>query len=176
MKSLKSISYEFISISQSTKNLSSKTVLAYSSDLNDFCEYMQDKSMNDSIVIEYIKYLSQVRKLCDSTIKRRLIVLKMFFEYLYKNNYIETNYYCSHTFRFKKERKLPKTLSVNEVTKLLTYAKNQCDIVKSNYAHWTAIRNFALIDILVSTGIRIEEASNISINDIVTSERTILIH
>lgn len=176
MKKLKSISNEFISISQSTKNLSSKTVLAYRSDLNDFCEYMIDKLMNESVLIEYVSYLTQVRQLSDGTIKRKLIVLKMFFEYLCENQYIETNYYYSHNFKFKKERKLPKTLAVNETLKLLTYAKNKCINAKGDYAYGIAVRNLALLDILISTGIRIEEASNISVNDIIQSERTILIH
>ncbi len=176
MKKLKSISNEFISISQSTKNLSSKTVLAYRSDLNDFCKFMIDKSMDNSVLIEYVSYLTQIRQLSDSTIKRKLIVLKMFFEYLYEHQYIETNYYYSHNFKFKKERKLPKTLTVKETLKLLTYAKNKCINVKGDRAYGRAVRNLALLDILISTGIRIEEASNISVNDIIQSERTILIH
>ncbi len=176
MTNFKNLSHEFINISLSTKNLSSKTILAYNSDLNDFCEYIINKSMDDSILINYIRYLTQSRKLSDSTIKRKLIVLKMFFEYLYENQYIETNYYFSHSFKFKKERKLPKTLAVEDTLKLLTYAKNRCAISKNNYAHWSATRNLALLDILISTGIRIEEASNISVNDIIPSERTILIH
>lgn len=176
MKNLKSISNEFIGISKSTKNLSSKTVIAYISDLNDFCEYMIDKSMGEAVIIEYVSYLAQVRRLSDSTIKRKLIVLKMFFEYLYEHQYIEKNYYYSHNFKFKKERKLPKTLAVKEILKLLTYAKQQCDTVKGEYSYWIAVRNLALLDVLISTGIRIEEASNISVNDIILTERTVLIH
>ena len=41
---------------------------------------------------------------------------------------------------------------------------------------WKNYRNLALIDILISTGIRIAEASNISLSDVIFSERTILIH
>ncbi|MBE6927038.1 MAG: hypothetical protein E7467_00875 [Ruminococcaceae bacterium] len=38
------------------------------------------------------------------------------------------------------------------------------------------MRDLALVDVLISTGIRIAEASNISLSDIILSERTILIH
>ncbi len=54
--------------------------------------------------------------------------------------------------------------------------QHQYKNAKSNYGIWKAARDLALIDILVSTGIRIAEASNISLDDIIISERTILIH
>ena len=44
------------------------------------------------------------------------------------------------------------------------------------FSKWKNARNLALIDILVSTGIRVAEVSAISINDIAISERVILIH
>lgn len=176
MKRLKLLSTEFINVTQSTKNLSQKTIIAYSSDLNDFCEYMLKDKMNDAVILSYVQHLLQERHLQDSTIKRKLIVLKMFFQFLYNNHHIEYNYYQAHDFRFKKERKLPKILAVKEIAKLLNFISNQCLNASSEYEIWKSSRNLALIDILVSTGIRIAEASNISLNDIITSEHTILIH
>lgn len=41
---------------------------------------------------------------------------------------------------------------------------------------WKNTRNLTLIDVLISAGIRIAEASNISLSDVIFSERTILIH
>lgn len=66
-------------------------------------------------------------------ISRKLIILKLYFNYLTEHNYIETNYYCTHNFKFRKERKLPKTLSVKESEKLLTYAKKQTDAAKTDF-------------------------------------------
>ena len=59
MKDFKLLSDEFINVIQSTKNLSSKTVLAYSSDLRDFCEYIATRDMGEGIVIKYVRHLSQ---------------------------------------------------------------------------------------------------------------------
>lgn len=53
---------------------------------------------------------------------------------------------------------------------------NQNLDAQSNYEIWKTTRNLAILDILISTGIRIAELSNISINDIITTERVILIH
>lgn len=167
---------DFINEMKSTKNLSSKTELAYLSDLKDFCQYCEINQLNTGIVLKYVKYLHEERKLKDTTIIRKLIVLKMFFEYLYNQSLIPENYFLAHTFKFKKERKLPKVLSQKEVSIILAQARKEKESAKSNYESWKAIRNLALIDILISTGIRIAEASNISIDDIIPSERTILIH
>ncbi|MCR5636247.1 MAG: tyrosine-type recombinase/integrase [Clostridiales bacterium] len=176
MKDLNSILSQFIMTIQSTKNLSSKTVIAYSSDLNDFCKYLENRELDNSTVLEYVQYLVTERNLKDSTINRKLVALKVFFEYLYCQGCIDQNYYRSHVFRFKKERKLPKTLTIKEVSKLLKSLLEQILAAKSDYEIWKSTRNLAVIDILISTGIRIGEASSISISDIIIPERTILIH
>lgn len=176
MKDLNFIADEFLNVVQSTKNLSEKTIVAYRSDLNDFNLFIKQNKLSDEIVLCYVHELSKQRKLKDSTIIRKLIVLKMFFEYLYSHNYIDKNYFNAHSFKFKKERKLPKTLAVRETAKLLTFVTNQSLAAKSNFDVWRTSRNLALIDILVSTGMRIAEAANITLNDIILSEHIILIH
>lgn len=169
------LSSNFLSTMQSTKNLSDKTVIAYQSDLSDFCRFIGDCNINEETLLEYVQYLCS-KELKESTINRKLIVLKMLFNYLYCNKYINENYYSLHKFRFKKERKLPKTLTIKEVSILMKFLSEQREHAITTYAKWKSNRNLALIDILVSTGIRVAEASSISINDIAMSERVILIH
>lgn len=176
MKDLYFFTSEFIAVTSSTKNLSSKTIIAYDSDLRDFNRFIVDKELSEETVLAYIQELSQRRKLKDTTINRRLIVLKMFFKFLYTQKYIETNYFENLTFKFKKEKRLPKILSVTETSKLLKCSENQRLAAKSDFEIWKSSRNLALIDILVSTGIRIAEAAEISLSDIIMSERVILIH
>lgn len=176
MKNFNFISSEFLSVIQSTKNLSPKTIIAYQSDLRALGNFLNHNELSNDIVILYIKELSQVKKLKDSTINRKLIVLKIFFQYAYTKGYLDKNYFQEHSFKFRKERRLPKTLAINETSKLLNCATNMCLNTKSKFEKWKCIRNLALIDILISTGIRIAEAAEISLNDIITSERTILIH
>ena len=176
MKNLKFIAAEFLCVVQSTKNLSKKTVVAYLSDLNDFNNFVGKNELNNETILNYIQELSQNRKLKDNTIIRKLIVIKMFMEYMHSKKYIDVDYFQSCRFKYKKERKLPKTLAVKEISALLNFVTNQCLNAERDFDIWKTTRNLALIDILISTGIRIAEASSISINDIITSERTILIH
>lgn len=176
MKKANFIVEEFLDVIKSTKNLSDKTILAYRSDLVDFINTSTLEEIDNNTVLCYVQMLSKVKGLKDSTINRKLIVLKMFFEYAFSNKYLDENYFLSYSFRFKKEKRLPKTLAIKETGKLLSYATKRCENAKSTFGIWKATRDLALIDILISTGIRIAEASNISLEDIIISERTILIH
>ena len=176
MKSIQSISNEFIQVIQSTKNLSDKTIVAYQSDLNDFLRFLGYGEIEENTIILYIQHLTQDRHLKDNTICRKLITLKMFFQFMYEHGYTKQNLYTNHRFKFKKERKLPKTISIKETSKLLSYSTRCKDGAETEFEIWKSARNLALLDILISTGIRIAEASNISLDDIIKSERTILIH
>ena len=176
MKNLESTAKEFLATIKSTKNLSNNTILAYHSDLKDFLLFTQTNAFDETIVLKYVQYLSQIRYLKDTTITRKLITLKLYFKYLYDNNYIESNYYIKHHFKFKKERKLPKTITIKESSKLLNFLSNKLLIAKTEPKIRKATRDLALIDLLISTGIRIGEAANISIHDVIISEHSILIH
>lgn len=173
---IKSSAQEFLTIVQTTKNLSANTLAAYRSDLKDFSGFLAQSEFDENIMIKYVEHLSRTRHLKDSTIKRKLIVLKMYFAFLVRNHYIEQNYYEAHTFRFKQERRLPKTLASKEIHMMLDLAQSQSVEASTSFARWRTARNLALLDILISTGIRIAEASNISLYNIIPSERTILIH
>lgn len=167
---------EYLTFLKATKNLTDKTIIAYKSDIQDFKKFVGKNELYDEIFIDYIKELSSIRELKDSTINRKLVSLKMFIDYLYKQEYIDKNYYNSHKFSFRKEKKLPKTLEVREVSKLLEIATEKVELAVTDFAKWKSLRNLALIDILISTGIRIGEAAQISLDDIIISERIILIH
>ena len=176
MQNLELIISEYLSLSQSTKNLSPKTIIAYQSDLTDFNCYIGGNDISEERVLDYIQELSQNRKLKDSTITRKLIVLNMFFDYLRSKKHIEDNFFKAHTFKYKKGKRLPRTLAVKETSKLLTCVSRQRLKAYSAFEIWITARNLALIDILISTGIRIAEAAAISMDDIIASEHTILIH
>lgn len=161
MKCIKLKSDEFLQVIQSTKNLSDKTILAYRSDLNDFQAFLQDNELDETVILKYVQLLSKERSLKDNTVCRKLITLKMFFSFLYEQGYTDVNYYQNHHFRYKKERRLPKTLAVKETSKQLIYLSDCAEKDTTEFERWKNIRNLALIDVIVSTVIRIAEASSI---------------
>ncbi len=164
---------KFINYLQATKNLSVKTLKAYSSDLNQFFKYEQNIIHPD--ICGFISYMNSEIKLRDTSIRRKIITLKSFYNYLIDSEIIDIYPFEKLKIRFKQERKLPKTLSVTEISKILKCFEIEITTL-SPFAQKAYKRNAALIDLLISTGIRIGEAASITLSDIMTSERTILIH
>lgn len=164
---------KFINFLQTTKNLSSKTLTAYSNDLKQFFEFENDVLNPD--ICTFVAYLYTDLKLKDTSIRRKIISLKIFYEYLINRDIITISPFHKLKFKFKQERRLPKTLSIPEVTKILSCFDIDMATL-SPFAKKIYIRDSALIDLLISTGVRIGEAAAITLDDIISSERTLLIH
>lgn len=176
MNEMESIFEEFVNTMKSTKNLSRKTVIAYKSDIKDFSQFLTENNFDEGIVLKYINYLFEVRMLKASSINRKMILLKQLFKFLFDKKYISKNYYEIHNIRLRQERHLPKTLTILDVSSLLNHLTIECSKAVTQFEIWKSARNLALMDILISTGIRVQELSDISINDIVLAEHIILIH
>lgn len=159
-----------------TKNLQEQTLKAYSSDITNFLNYINKETIEQIDILNYINYLFDEKKLKDQSIKRKIISLKIYFIFLEDNSIIKTNPFNKLKFKFKQEKKLPKTLQKNEVKKLLETTYNELNSSKTTYKKFETIRNISLLEILISTGIRIQEASLITLNDISLQEKTIIIH
>ena len=168
---------DFIIKTQSTKNLSSKTITAYKSDIKDFIYYIRKPVETTSIsnIYEYIDALNK-RGLKDTTIKRKIISLKLFYSFLYNEKVILGNPFFGVKFSFRQEKRLPKTLTVKEVSRLLATLHENALNAKTSFSIFEATRDICLLDLLISTGIRIGEAAKITLSDLIIQEHTILIH
>lgn len=164
---------KFITYLQVTKNLSSKTLSAYKSDLTQFFSFEEDILHPD--ICAFVSHLSVDLSLKDTSIRRKIITLKIFYDYLLDREEITSSPFTRLKFKFKQEQRLPKTLSVNDVSKLLN-CFNIDTTNLSSFAKMEFIRDSALLDLLICTGIRIGEAASITLEDINISEHTLLIH
>lgn len=163
---------KFIEYLKSTKNLSPKTLEAYSIDLKTFMQV--EKDLLEPDIRAYVLHLQSLG-LKDSSVKRKIVTLRIFYDYLYNEKIISYSPFFNLKFKFRQERKLPKTLSINEVRRLLdcfVYASEKM----TDFSHRQFVRDCALIDLLISTGIRVAEAAAIRFDDIITYEHAVLIH
>lgn len=162
----------FIEYLKSTKNLSPKTLEAYSIDMKTFMQV--EKNLLEPDIRAYVLHLQSLG-LKDSSVKRKIVTLRIFYDYLYNEKIISHSPFFNLKFKFRQERKLPKTLSINEVRRLL-----DCFVYESekmtDFSHRQFVRDCALIDLLISTGIRVAEAAAIRFDDIITYEHAVLIH
>ncbi len=163
----------FINYLQATKNLSEKTLKAYTSDLKQFFEYENNIIQPD--ICAFISHLNGHLKLKDTSIRRKIITLKNFYNYLLDNEIIYSSPFRKLKFRFKQEKKLPKILTIIEISKILKCFDVDTTTL-STFAKKEYVRDAALLDLLICTGIRIGEASAITLDDIILSEQTLLIH
>jgi len=179
---------KFIDHCQSSKNLSSHTLRAYKVDLKDFGSFCgATKALNlcdKAIIRSYLGHLQEERQLKSTTVKRRLACLKVMFRWLEDEELIDTDPLYRLNARIVLPKRLPKTLSRNEIGTLLIHCRNMagwpaCKDRKEKFAGKENLNNFTslvAVEILFATGIRVGELVSISINDIDLSTGTIIIN
>ncbi len=168
--------HDFIRELAATRNLSPKSIDAYYSDIKAFLQTYPDVSgICTADIFAYIGALKE-QNLKDASIKRKIVSLKQFFKYAYKEGIIDSDPLVTAKFPFRQEKRLPKTLTVNECGKLLKTLYATRTRAKTPFAIFEATRDLCFIDLILSTGVRIGEAVTLTAEDIVRSERTVLIH
>ena len=155
------------------KNLSSKTLKAYSIDLKQFQNYntLQSVPITDidkNILKQYIQRLFELA-FKEKTIKRKLATLKAFFNYLEFDEQIVVNPFRKINISIKEPKRLPQTLNIREIKKLLSYmykVKTTTNINK--YSYKAIVRDILILELLFATGMRVSEISNLKLSDIDT--------
>lgn len=160
------------------RNLSVKSIKAYLSDLNRLVEWLHNNSI-DYLSSEnlrlYLEELTNLQMLKDSTIKRKYICIKAFFNYLVQKEEIAKSPISGFGRHFKTARRIPKTLSVSEIERFLKSPDEHMKQLHTTFRRRINTRNNAIIELLYVIGIRIGELVYIDIEHIDLEERTILI-
>ena len=161
---------EFLNYLEYQKNYSLHTIKNYKDDLIIFENFLDIKKIDDLndvtyyIVRSYLKYLNDL-KYKTKSVARILSSLRGFFKYLDQHNIVKDNPMVLIATP-KIEKKLPKYLEYNEVEKLLNAPNLKTDI---------GVRDYVILEILYSTGIRVSELVNIKVKDIDMSAKEIRI-
>lgn len=163
----------FLNHLKATKNLSPKSLYAYKNDLKQFVSKQRD--IFQTHICDYITFLNIEQKLKDSSIRRKIITLKTFYAFLEEQDFIDLSPFKKLKFKFRQEKHLPKTSTLSDVSKILNCLDVEIESL-SPFKQRLYIRDCALLELLICTGIRIGEAASISLDDIITQEHTILIH
>jgi integrase/recombinase XerC/integrase/recombinase XerD len=156
-----------------SKNLDDKSIRAYTSDLDQFKEWLLSsgsESIDSSTIEKYVAALQKEKRLKDTSIKRKYACLKSFFHHSYNEAAIFKR------VKFKMEKRLPKVLSIDDIVKILRTMKKELNNCSSDFYRTVCIRDNAIIELLFCTGIRIGELVNIKIDDLDMGAHSILIH
>lgn len=146
---------EFIDYLRFEKKYSENTISSYKRDLNKLNSYLKKDftKLTKADIQKYIQNLSKNES--SNTISRTISSLKSFYNFLEINKYTNTNPLTT-IISPKTARKLPKVLSEEEVNKLL-------DINLNNDFDY---RNKAMLELMYSSGLRVSELINLTVNDV----------
>jgi integrase/recombinase XerD len=118
-------------------------------------------------------YLSSLAKndISPSTQARHLSSIRQLYKFLYSEG-IKTDNPSSSVERPRTERSLPKILSVEEVSSILSLAEQQADIQKGSFAkRYRSMRLYVLLELLYATGLRVSELVNLPATAAKTNSR-----
>ena len=146
------------------RGLSENSLTSYGRDLRYFLEFLQNRDLEISKVTATVLSDFEVwlkdRSLAVSSINRTNSAVKSFLIYCAREYGLNlpTGEISSH----KIPRKLPKALTVDEITSLIESAKSLSEA--------TSLRDVALLELLYSSGGRVSEIIGININDLAKVE------
>lgn len=149
---------EYLEMIEYEKNYSKNTILAYKENLLEFLEFIEINKIKECTYEDIRKYIKELydRKYLNSSICRQISCLRGFFKYLYNNNYISDNPMVLIT-NPKLEKRLPKFLYYEDLEKILS---------TPNEKNYLELRNLLILELLYSTGVRVDELVNIKLCDI----------
>ncbi|HLR15030.1 MAG TPA: site-specific tyrosine recombinase XerD [Bacillota bacterium] len=152
---------DFFHFIQVERGLSRNTISSYKRDLLQYAEHIEKESdMNDwndvdrSHIMSFLVHLQTGGKSA-STIARTISSIRSFHQFLVREQIVQQDA-SLHIETPKKERKLPDTLSMEEVDRLLDIKGNE----PLDY------RNRAMIELLYATGLRVTELIDLQISDV----------
>jgi len=150
------------------KRLNQKTIKAYTSDLNQFNQFVNNKDVKQIKKEELKAYFLELSTYAPRTIKRKIATLKAFFSYLEFEEEIEVNPFRKVRTKIKLDTILPNTLSLIEISSILQNAYNFKNnlIDTSAYVYKEIIRNIAILELLLASGMRVSELCSLKLRNV----------
>jgi integrase/recombinase XerD len=144
--------------------LATNTIESYQRDLGKFSDFLSVEGKNfielqPSDLIDFTVFL-KASQISASSTNRCISALKGFYKYCALEYEIFNP--TTESITLKTPRRLPKALSISEITSLIDSAKREGDPV--------SLRDCAILEILYSTGARVSEVIGINFADISTQD------
>lgn len=158
---------EFLDYLEHQKAYSSKTVESYRREISEFLGYLDSQvltieQVDYQFVRGYLVYLSE-KKLKKNSINHRLSVQRSFFNYLVKQDYLESNPF-KLVESLKTRRQDPEFLYLDEINDLLDGLPANSPLER---------RNQLMVEMLYACGLRAGELVNLRLGDIDLNEQII---
>lgn len=150
--------YHFLQIE---RGLAQNTLISYERDLKKYLMYIEKvlqitevEKINRNDIISYLHHLKD-ESLSAATIARTISSIKSFHQFLIREQIVDEDP-SLHIETPKKERKLPRILSPEEIEKLLNIQGDDP----------LSIRNKAMVELLYASGLRVSELISLEMKDL----------
>ncbi|CAN5257496.1 site-specific tyrosine recombinase XerD [soil metagenome] len=157
------------------RQLSQNTQQAYAYDLADFQGWLLPRGKVVAVTTEtlrdYLENMQGPRKLSPSTVRRRIACLRLFFRYLEDTKDL-ADPFTGWRLKLPKRKRLPRALSRDETSTLLTQARAPGAVRKSSAMQVPSTE----IRLMISTGIRVGELCQIASGDVSSDGASLRIH
>ncbi|MFA7422394.1 MAG: site-specific tyrosine recombinase/integron integrase [Acholeplasmataceae bacterium] len=164
---------DFLNELKTQKNYSIHTIEGYQRDILDFHAFITHEELASSLLDatrerlarHFISHLDE-KNLTSKTISRKISALRTFYHYLMVKHLIDINIF-EHIETPKIPKKLPQIIQDEEIEMIF----KSIDRYKP-----LGFRNYVMIDLLFSAGLRASELVNMTIKDLMLDQEQILIH
>jgi len=151
----------FIAYMDLERGLSKNTRENYQRDLDQAAAYLDKhgvsdwRSVNESQISEWLRYLSR-RNIAAASLARKLTAIRVFARYLVREN-IRSDDFSVLLTGPKLSRRLPETLTAEEITRLMQSPQG---------GDPASLRDRALMELFYSSGLRVSELASLNIQQV----------
>ena len=142
---------EYLIYINNVKNYSQNTIKSYNSDIKHYFENTESVGEFSS----YLKHLNK-NKYSKTSINRKITSIRTFLSWAVDNNYFNQNQ-IKNVNNLKVEKKLPNVLTASYINRLLDSLPESSE---------KDIRDKAILELMYSSGLRVSEVSNLTLNSI----------
>ena len=147
----KSILVKYLTELKNLKNYSDNTISSYSFDITQFLE----SEINYKELSKYLRFLNE-KGYSKTSINRKITSVSSFLTWCQKNSYVN-QLEIKKVKSLKLDKKLPSVLTANYINKLLDELPSSTD---------KELRDKAILEIMYSSGLRVSEVSDLSLEDV----------
>ena len=162
---LRTVASEYLSYLRVERGSSPLTVSAYTTDLRDYGQFLMEQNIDDIAKVDratLVRYEADLMKrgYATSSVDRRISVLKGFYRFLVRENYVQKN--PTDTLQLPKApERLPDVLTISQIDAMLSVSEDSTPI---------ALRRCALLEVLYGCGLRVSECTGLDLGNCVLDE------
>lgn len=168
-RSINACRTRFLDYCRVGKSLSINTLRAYESDLLDLARFVGgERSVSEigkELVRAYVRKLFDVRHCKQTTVKRRVATLKVFFRWLEREQLVTLSVLRQLDFSIRLPRRLPRALEKAEMRLLLRASTTALTSNADHSPYEAALMHFVVVA-LFTTGLRVGELTSVQLSDV----------